>query len=81
MLFQEGSSCKTEHYANAETIMSGVIQGAEIDTSSSSRSRSLVDRSWKENGQGQRIWDKLLDYFNSSSTTLSSLILETFAPL
>ena len=80
MLFQEGSSCKTEHYANAETIMSGVIQGAEIDTSSS-RSRSLVDRSWNENGQGRRIWNKLLYYFNSSSTTLSSLILETFAPL
>ena len=39
-----GLNCNTEHYANAMAIMSGDIQGAEIDTSSSWSSGSLSDR-------------------------------------
>ena len=54
------------------SVMSVVIQKEEIDTSSSLASWS--QQAWRVNG-GR------VGYFSSSSTTLSSLIFATFAPL
>lgn len=45
--FRGGLSRNIGHYANAKAIMSGAIQGAKIDTSSLSCSRSSVNRPGK----------------------------------